>query len=319
MYKVFVGNRAKNGVDLRNAFLAEYEISREKRDRALARKPLFSDERAMFSVLDGTSSGVDIFSASNGPARVKLVGHLLHAYRLQRHIDPPLEYLHVTLIDDDWSTSDEKIIIDLPPIITTSTAILDEIAPDWTANIELQVFANRKHRTGGKLLSPHVHAIIRGHHLMLLARSVSERWNRRLTASIQGAAAVQADLIRDTWLDLAHVVRYPYKAPHRCKTVYLNLAKNRVNLHESEKGDRFVRYLRLFQILSLIEQRQLMFAGGAGVALHRWALDRVDRQLARANATFGEVMSLPDVRAFWTNLMPRLGWGRFETPRIITS
>lgn len=59
---------------------------------------------------------------------------------------------------------------------------------------------------------------------------------------------------------MARVLRYPHKGPDRAKNDYLNTATGKRNIHESEKPDRYFRFLSQYQLRSMIERDRLMFA-----------------------------------------------------------
>ena len=274
-------------------------------------------DRTMLDRLDGLMPGMRVFTAANGAARQGLVGRLLKGFRKIHESDPTLDWLHVTIMLDRWTTGDLRPRIDLAQITREAAATLNGIARDWSALIELQAFANVNHRTGGKLVSPHVHAIVWGCGIFESAQTLADEYNPLLVVSTPGVTAIKVQLIAPSWLDLVHVVRYPFMAADRCKTLYLNPNKNIISVHESEKGDRFIRYLRMNEILSRIRQRDLMFAAGAGLELQTAALKGAEARLRSRAAKSGVAVSMQDVRQFWDAFMPRHGRSRFRTPRII--
>jgi len=129
--------------------------------------------------------------------------------------------------------------------------------------------------------------------------------------------AVDVQLIGPTWMDLARVARYPWKAPHRSKNIYINREKGIININESEAPDRWIRYLRLFQIHSMLEMNRLCFSSGGGKALKAAVFgetfDWLERRASRAKRS----LHVDEMSAFWSEFMPRMGWHRFEPPIIV--
>lgn len=309
--------RAESIKVLGRQFSDSWSVFRFKRTRGFGRRKLQASDLGMLACLDGLHPGMQTLTASNGPGRRNLVHHLLRGVKPVFAADPALQWLHVTLIVDGWATSDEQTVIDLATIHSQTSAILDAMAADWMAVVELQVFANVPHAAGGKRLSPHVHAVVWGHDIHTAACKLADDLNGQLSAGTLGADAVYVQLINPTWLDLAHVVRYPFKAPDRCKTLYIHRVTGDANLHESEKGDRFIRYLRIGRILSVIRQRDLVFGAGAGVALQAAALKAATARLRRRAARAGLAITVRDVRRFWAALHRPRDWQRFARPNVI--
>ena len=284
---------------------------REKRDRALSRKRLTQQDGKMLRLLDGLDIAYPYFPASDGRSRSRYVRYLLKALKkLHAHADG-MQFLHVTIFNARWDTSDEQTELDLVAIADLCANILDELSPDWLGAIELQAWANRRHHSGGKILCPNGHFIVFGHDILAMAHTVVEQWNGKLVSGIPDIAPVKVDLIAAEFIDLARVARYPLKAIDRCKTFYLGAERS--SIHESEKGDRFVRFFRIFQLLSLIDQRQLLLASGDGKRIQNKALARTRRWRRDHMQRF---LASNDVVDFWREFMPRIRLPRFQMPEF---
>lgn len=182
--------------------------------------------------------------------------------------------------------------------------------------VEIQAFSNRKHPDGGKVVSPHIHAVVWGHDILTPAEKVAARYNKIWFAGQDGCDAIRVQIIAPTWIDMARVLRYPHKGADRMKNDYLNARTGARNINESEKPDRFVRFLRQYQILSMVEKETLLFASGAGVPIKNAALRRVHEILERHTKRRKRAEQMEWVTAFWRQFMPRVGMGRFDMPRI---
>ncbi len=299
-------------------FRLGWEKFYQKRDRALAQKTsLLPADIAILRQIDGDDPGLAVFVAAHAEGRMRLAHHMVSLLRSEYwDADPLCEAAHLTILLADWATSDERTILDLHRIQDDCRRMLATLSLDWTAAIELQAFANVKHPHGGKLLTPHVHVFVVGRGAAFPTAALAEAINSSRVAPIAGRHAAVSRSVMPRWEDWAHVIRYPFKGIDKNKTLYLNPVDGRTSIHESEKGDRFVRYLRLYQILSLIRQKDLMFASGRGVQLRQNALSATRRSL-RADGMLGGSIRMNDVRRFWEEFMPRMNWSRFEMPTII--
>jgi hypothetical protein len=146
---------------------------------------------------------------------------------------------------------------------------------------------------------------------------VAKRYNKRMFASCAGAPSVDVEVIAETRMDLARVTRYPFKALNRTKNLYINLQKGMINVNESEAGDRFVRYLRMFQILTMMELDRMMFTSGDGKGIRARAVEETYRWLEKQTPRVKRANEMVKISDFWAEFMPRMGFSRFEMPEII--
>ena len=302
--------------ELQREFEDGYTNFYAKRDHALARRLISEDDWALLHAADGTGEIGYALLASNGSAAKRLVRQKLRAFRRLSVHDPRTEFLHITIIDKRWITSDERTVINLPTIKQQARTILSAMGKAWFAKIELSVFTNVRHCDGGKLLSPHVHAIVHGRDIHKRASEVAARRNMLMSRVVGDMDPVRVQLIGPTHLDLARVVRYPWMGPERCKTAYFNPRTQKHYLHESEAPDRYVRFLRQFQIHSLLQLNELCFARGPLTLTRTEILRDTFSWLKRRVPVASRRIELERMAAFWAEFMPRLGHSRFHPPVI---
>lgn len=302
-------------LSLTDTYRAEAKLFRAKRNRAL-RHHLTDEDRANLRVLDGRDSGLTAFIASDNRARLCFARNLSRQFRRVWRSAHDMQVLHVTIINKDFETSDERTEIQLAELTKQARHILDATGGGWIGGVELAVFANRTHSDGGRVISPHVHATVWGCDILQHAQAVAEGYNKRLRTGVAGVEAVKVQLVRATWPDIERVLTYPYRPPVRTKTVYYNPITGLTNIHESEKADRYVRYLRLMQLLSFIEQDRLCFAGGQGKEIRREALQAVHTALEQRTSATNRASQMEWIEDFWAELLPRLGLQRFAAPQI---
>lgn len=302
---------------LQHEFRDTWVAFRAKWQRATNRMVLSTDDILMLDRLDGTTPGISPFLASNRRARERLAGRLIKATRQLRASQFNMDWLHVTILLEQWTTGDSYPHLDLDRVTREGTNILNQMSHNWSAVIEFVAFSNRQHVDDGYLISVHVHAVVWGYRIAANAKAKAEEYEGLMRVSTPGIAALHVKPIKNTAADLARVVRYALQGPDRRKTFYIHPRTGRCNLHESEASDRYITYLRMYELLSRVRQRDMMFAAGEGVELQCAALAGVARRLRTEAAEADEIVAMSDVAAFWLDFMPRHRHGkRFGTPRI---
>jgi hypothetical protein len=244
-----------------------------------------------------------------------MAAHLLYEqYAAIQAAMPLTHFWHVTTLHSSWLTSDEMTEIRLSEMFEQSAPLLESLTGNYIAVAELQPFANLKHEHGGKLLSLHNHAIVWGPKAFDREAMLAP-WRGLFEAIDPAVPAIQIDPVGAGLLNLARVSRYPLKAPCRCKTKYVHPQTGRINLHESEKGDRFIRYNRLFEILSMINLGKLFSAGGEGLDI----LDRVASRMRNwAQSEQGKApIAVDEISGHWADHRAvHSGQSRFGRPII---
>lgn len=271
-------------------------------------------EDTIFETLAGSGQRLSNCLASDVRARQMAARLLLEQLRIVLESDPDTQFALVTVIDQAHDTSDEKTVIQLRQMFEDITPALQDLAPHGIAVAELLAFTNVRHPAGGKLLSLHSHNIVWGKAPLPIDQT-ARKWGGRFTTITAKVPGLVIDPIRPNLIDLARALRYPLKASYRCKTRYFNPTTGRENLHESEKGDRFIRYNRLFEILSNINLRRLLDAHGDGLEI----LETVGEQMrnwARENAGTPEI-GVDDIPTYWAkHRQAHYGQRRFQPPII---
>ncbi|OWK32022.1 hypothetical protein [Sphingomonas mucosissima] len=302
-------------LSLIDTYRGEAKLLRAKRNRAL-RHHLTNEDRANLRVLDGLDPGLITFIASDNRARFCFARNLSRGFRRVWRSANDLQVLHVTIINENFETSDERTEIRLAELTKQARHILDATGGSWIGGVDFAVFANRTYPAGGRVISPHVHATVWGCDILQHAQHVADGYNKRLHTGVAGVEAVKVQLVRATWPDIERVLTYPYRPPARTKTVYYNPRTGLTNIHESEKADRYVRYLRMMQLLSLIEQDRLCFAGGQGTVIRRQALQEAHTMLEQRTSATNRASQMEWIEDFWAELLPRCELRRFAAPQI---
>jgi len=293
-----------------------WESARDKRDRAIARSPFVTDEdREAFRIMDGLNDGLRACLATNQRANKILIDGLWRGLRDIQRSDKRLQFALVTIIDQRLQTSDQSTVLRLKPMSDAARKILSSMSGDFIASSEIQTFCNRRHIEGGLVVSPHVHAIVFGEGVLEQGKDKAAAWNTVIPCGKDGCAPVDVRPL-PKWPDVANALIYPLKAPNRMKTDYVHPRTGKRNIHQSEKGDRYIRFLRQYQLLTMLQRDRMIFSGGDGAAVRRMALKLVHEHLDALTAPCSRAENMEWVREFWEEFLPRIGCDRFKMPVI---
>jgi hypothetical protein len=98
--------------------------------------------------------------------------------------------------------------------------------------------------------------------------------------------------------------------------LYVNAETGHANLHESEANDRYIRYLRMAQILSMMRVDRVTYAAGHGAAMRTDALREAKSWLRTGERDRRPPIHSNAVPNYWIDLWERLGTPRFKLPVI---
>lgn len=227
-----------------------------------------------------------------------------------------IEFALITIIDGRYATSSHNTILDLQHMKDSGRRILQKMSPNFIATIELSLFNSPKHPSGGRLISPHIHAIIWGEDILAKARSVASQLKRTIIPNATDATPIVVRSVNPDPVNLACMAAYLVKSPDKCKTYYLGKDGKPGNTHHSRKPDRLVNYLRLAEIRSMLTFRDVTFASGEGRAIRSGTAKTLSllahEQARKANRRFHPA----HIPTFWTDLRLATGTTRFRLPVI---
>jgi len=224
----------------------------------------------------------------------------------------------VTLIDGGFQTSDHHTEIDLFGMEQAARRTLTAIAPNFIAVPEVLLFNSHTHGKGGRMVSPHLHAIAWHEDPQPTPEVVSLKHGKRFRPNFTSAKPIKVKKMEIDSVNVARVLGYILKAPSQCATYYPGKDGKPGNVHHSREGDRLVRYLRLLQLRSLFMLDEVMFAGGEGVPIVKEAIKFL-RALVHKNATLeGAVLHPDQLLLWWSDFFNEVGLRRFKLPFIKT-
>jgi hypothetical protein len=231
-------------------------------------------------------------------------------------VSADIEFAHVIIIDGQFETSDHHTVLDIYKMKGSGRRILSKMASNYFGVIELALFNSHKHPSGGRLVSPHFHAIIWGQDVLVKARAVAKELNKTITPNSTGAKPVVVDWVDPDPVNLARMAAYLVKSHDKCKTFYPGKDGKAGNTHHSRKADRPIRYLRLAEIRSMLTFRDVTFGSGEGLSL-RSGIAKTLTLLAQEQARkAGRRLHPDEIPSFWASLKVSMGTTRFNLPII---
>ena len=227
-----------------------------------------------------------------------------------------VEFAKVTIIDGQFATSHHDTQLELYGIKESSRRILSKMSPNYFGIVEVALFNSHKHPSGGRLVSPHVHAIIWGTDVLAKAQDLAQTLNATITPNATGAKPVVVKRVDPDAVNLARVAAYLVKSQDKCITFYPGKDGKPGNTHHSRKPDRPVRYLRLAEIRSMLTFKDVTFASGEGRTI-RSGIAKMLTLLAQEQARKARFRFHPaEIPSFWCKLKVAMGTTRFNLPVI---
>lgn len=232
--------------------------------------------------------------------------------------DPEMEIAFVTIISGDGGTSHFKTDIELHESLKRVQRTLRAMSPDFFGVTELALFNSQGHPDGGQMLQVHTHSLVVGRGVLTKAQDIAAKHAAHFTPNFSGAPVINVKKVATTEINLARISAYLFKAPYKCMNWNPGKDGKRGHMNGSEKGDRFVRYLRLAQLRTLLRYEDMCFGGGAGAKI-RSDMIKFVRALAAKDSTAGRRVLHPDaIASFWIALAPEIKADRWNLPIIRT-
>ena len=227
-----------------------------------------------------------------------------------------VEFAFVTIIDGKYETSSHNTTLDLQQMKESGRRILQKMSPNFCAVIEMAIFNSPKHPGGGRLLSPHIHAMIWGEDVISKARAAAATLQRTITPNATGATPIVVRSVEPDPVNLARMAAYLVKSPDKCKTFYPGKDGKPGNTHHSRKSDRLINYLRLAELRSMLTFRDVTFASGEGLAIRSGTAKTLTHRALEQARMADHRFHPAEIPTFWTELKLAMGTTRFNLPVI---
>lgn len=261
-----------------------YDKHAEKSRRAIQKARLPDDKR---NILEKASDGEIITSLpltchkSIMLAAGSMLGEALGEIAAE---NPDIEVVFITAIAGDGGTSHVRPVIELNQSQLRFKRTLSAISPNFFGVTELALFNSHSHSDGGQLLQRHEHGLVWGPDCLSRAQQVVENHMSRYPVNRTDAPQLLVRNVKLTDINLYRVAAYLFEAPCRCSTWCPPNEKRKGHMHHSEKGDRFMRYLRFTMIRMMLSLEDISFAGGHGKAIRSNMIKRA-RAIAETHSS----------------------------------
>ena len=284
--------------------------------KSASRKKLPSDQLGDLVTLV-TSQGATSEPILLDPGIQLSAFHQLHeSFVAVSHVSDQIEFALITIIEGQFETSHQDTLLDLYGIKESGRRKLSKMSANYFAVVEPALFNSPKHPSGGRLVSPHVHAIIWGVDVVAKARAEAKKLNKTITPNATGADPVDVKRVDPDPVNLARMAAYLVKSQDKCKTFYPGKDGKAGNIHHSRKPDRPIRYQRLAEIRSMLTFRDVTFASGEGNAVRSGIAKSLSilaqEQARKAGACFHPA----EIPSFWCKLKIAMGTTLFNHPII---
>jgi len=231
----------------------------------------------------------------------------LHDRMVQMTTNHPMnEMAFVTFISGDGETSHANTTIDLCESQRRVQATMRAISPDFFGITEFALFNSQGHPSGGQTLQRHEHVLVWGEGVVGKARSIAVKHQGRYSPNFTGARVIDVRRVSTDPVNLRRICWYIMKPPLKCMNWNPPKDGKPGFMNQSEKGDRFIRYVRLAQIRSMISFDAATFAGGDGIRIRREIITYL-RSAVKSRAESADQTLHPDaVASFWVSLIQAL-------------
>lgn len=279
---------------------------RKKVVRSLARRKLSDDQAetvADLIIKAGATSHLMLANEAVARGAYKELARRI-VRLLASHSD--WECVFVTAISGDGETSHTQTEIELFESQRRFASTCRAISPHFFGITELAIFNSQGHPGGGQRTSRHEHALVFGPGVRAQAALIAAKHADRYPPNFTGAPVLKVKSASTDSVNLWRMAAYLFKAP--AKMMNWNPPKDDKpgHMNQSEKGDRYTRYLRLAYVRCLLTFEDVTFGGGEGNRI-RGDMIRYLRSVSENEAKGGNRILHPDaVASFWVELAKAL-------------
>lgn len=238
--------------------------------------------------------------------------------RLMRAVeeDPEIEMALVTGVCGTGATSHIETEIELAASQQRISSTCRAMSPDFFGKTELVIFNSHRAPNGGRVLQRHEHTLVIGKGVVKRAEQVAKKHSAKFAANITEARTIDVRKVSTDPVNLVRVACYMFKPPYKSLTWKPPHLGKPGYMHGSVKGDRGIRYLRLMQILSMVDFKAMTFAGGLGQSIRSDMLKFLKAEAVNACASGARLMHPDAIASFWADVMRQLS-PRFNLPIIM--
>jgi hypothetical protein len=216
---------------------------------------------------------------------------------------PAMEMAFITVISGDGETSHIKTDVELFRSQQLVAGTARAISQDFFGITELSLFNSHRHPEGGRRMQRHEHLLVWGEGVIKKAELIAVKHAKRFKPNFTEARIIDVRAVHTDSVNLCRIIAYMLKPSH--KSMNWNPGKDgkQGHMNQSEKGDRFIRYLRLAQVRMMMTFEDATFAGGEGNRI-RSEIIKYLRSIVENEVATGHHVVHPDaIASFWVDLM----------------
>lgn len=232
--------------------------------------------------------------------------------------NPDHECCFVTTISGDDATAYHKPVIPLFDFKQRVTSTLRAIGPNFIGGLELALFNSHTHPDGGQLIQGHGHFLCFGEGVTAKARAIAVKHGPRYASNATGAKPIVVRTVSIDALNLTRMCAYLFKPPYNCKTWNPPKEGRSGSMQHGKKGDRYLRYLRLAQLRSMMTAEEMTIGGGDGQRIRRAVIKLVRAQCEAAAPLHNRALHPDAIASFWVEVTKELGKTEWHLPVIRT-
>ena len=310
--------QACNTVDeVRSWFVRQQVSFNEKVDRGFSRRRLLPETRAKAETILHVAGAIPAHTLNNNRLAVEAFEKLRNNLASYISAHPANEVALVTFISGDGGTSMDRPVIEVRKSRLLVNTTMRKMAPHWFGLIDLAFFWTIQHPDGGLHLQRHEHVIGWGVDFIDKARRVADQQSAKFTPNVTKLPRIKVVRAWDTTdVNMARLAAYLFKAPARGKNWFEYPDGSGYLMNHTEAKDRYIQFLRLQQVRSMLLLDDVVLGGGDGVNIKGSMIDDM-RGLARADAR-GRVPIHPDlVPTSWEDFNQELGQTHWSLPAIL--
>jgi len=302
--------------EVREWFVRQQVTFNDKVARGFGRRKMSDESRAKAeAVLNGVGTTTAFLMIDDYLARVafeKLHRHLIDYVAA----DPANELALVTFITRDGGTSMDRPVIEVRKSRKFVNDTMRKMAPHWFGAIDLAFFWTINHPDGGLHLQRHEHALAWGRQFIAKAEGVAAAQSAKLPANVTNLPVIKVVRAWDTSeVNMARLAAYLLKAPAKAKN-WFEYPNGKEIMNHTEAKDRYIQFLRLAQLRTLLSFEDVIFGGGDGVKIKGSLIDDM-RDLASTAARGKAIMHPDEVSTFWAGFNRELGQDHWAVPAIL--
>lgn len=242
-----------------------------------------------------------------------------HCYRLLwafAEANPDIEFVLVTIIDGRGGTSSYAPFIELCEATRKAQVLARAISPNFLGVNELAMFKSQTHADGGRHMQTHQHILAFGEKVVSRAKAVAKKRMLTFEANITSAPQIDVRRVEASKVNLARVCAYLFKQPHKSMNWVPARDGKPGFMNQSKKGERFINYLRLAQIRSMMTIEDVLFAGGACKAIKSDLVKLLRQSCLSEVPIIGRRLHPDAVPSFWNEVNKAMGRPEFRLPVV---